>query len=144
MDNTKDYEKLNDPDNHPDGPYLLYDENGETIISRTAKGINRGDVNPFEINMMEVTLYETIFVRQLLECIDSEYLMDVADAIDTEDERHYSEDGHITYISSDYYGTGQRQPSFYFFYRDSWDDSSSLVESKKIAENILARRQRAE
>ena len=61
-------DRLNDPSIYsPQVPFLMYDENKETIISRTAKGINERKLNPFEVDWVEVTLYETNFVRDLLE-----------------------------------------------------------------------------
>ena len=103
MYTEEELKTINDPDfAHEDGePYLLKDENGETIISRTAKGINEGKINPFKTEMKEVTLFHPPFVRQFLECIDTEYLMIVAQAIDHEDAKHAQEDGRITHIQSD-------------------------------------------
>ena len=57
-------DRLNDPSIYaPQVPFLIYDENKETIISRTAKDINDGELNPYEVNWMEVTLYERMFVN---------------------------------------------------------------------------------
>ena len=135
----------NDPMLYSKGvPFLLYDEDSQTIIDRTAKAINEVRVNPFSTNWMEVTLYETVFVRQLLEIISSEYILDVAEAIDDEDERHAREDGQFTNIASDYYGTGQGSANFYSYKRDNWQNDSEYVSAGTIAEGILDKRKKAE
>lgn len=137
--------RLNDPSIYgPQVPFLIYDENKETIISRTAKGINEGKLNPYEINWMEVTLYETNFVRDLLEVIDSVFIKDVAQAIDDEDKRHAREDGQFTDITSDFYGTGQGSAVFYSYMRDNWQNDSEYVSAVTIAEGILDKRNKAE
>ncbi len=145
ISNDKDYKSLNNPDNYAlNVPYLLYDENGETIITRTAKGINKGDINPFETNMMEVTLYFANFVNQLLELIDTDLLKDVAQAIDDEECRHAREDGQITHVSSEYYGTGQGLRFLYSWDMDNWNDGGESVDAMEIAEIISDRRNKAE
>ena len=137
--------RLNDPSIYgPQIPFLIYDENKETIISRTAKGINEGKLNPYEVDWEIITLYETHFVRDLLEGIDSKYIIDVAQAIDDEDKRHAREDGHYTSISSDYYGTGQGSANFYSYMRDNWQNDSEYVSAGTIAEGILDKRKKAE
>ena len=125
-------------------PFLIYDENKETIISRTTKGINEGKLNPFEVDWAKVTLYETLFVRDLLEGIDSKFVMDVAQAIDDEEARHGREDGQYTDIASDYYGTGQGSAVFYSYMRDNWQNDSEYVSAVTIAEGILDKRKKAE
>jgi hypothetical protein len=138
-------DRLNDPSIYsPQVPFLIYDENKETIISRTAKGINERKLNPFEVDWAEVTLYETNFVRDLLEDIDSNFIMDVAQAIDDEDKRHAREDGQYTNIASDYYGTGQGIAFFYSYMRDNWQNDSEYVSAGTIAEGILDKRKKAE
>jgi len=138
-------DRLNDPSLYsPQIPFLIYDENKETIISRTAKGINERKLNPFEVDWAEVTLYETNFVRDLLEDIDSNFIMDVAQAIDDEDKRHAREDGQYTNIASDYYGTGQGIAFFYSYMRDNWQNDSEYVSAGTIAEGILDKRKKAE
>lgn len=137
--------RLNDPSIYcAQVPFLIYDENKETIISRTAKGINEGKLNPYEIDWREVTLYETNFVRDLLEVIDSVLIKDVAQAIDDEDKRHAREDGQFTDISSDFYGTGQGSAVFYSYMRDNWQNDSEYVSAVTIAEGILDKRNKAE
>lgn len=137
--------RLNDPSIYcAQVPFLIYDENKETIISRTAKGINEGKLNPYEIDWREVTLYETNFVRDLLEDIDSNFIMDVAQAIDDEDKRHAREDGQYTNIASDFYGTGQGSAVFYSYMRDNWQNDSEYVSAVTIAEGILDKRNKAE
>jgi hypothetical protein len=136
---------LNDPSIYSSQiPFLIYDENKETIISRTTKGINEGKLNPFEVDWAEVTLYETHFVRDLLEGIDSIFIMDVAQAIDDEDKRNAREDGQFTQIASDYYGTGQGSANFYSYMRDNWQNDSEYVSAGTIAEGILEKRKKAE
>ena len=138
-------DKLNDPSIYGvQIPFLIHDENKETIISRTAKGVNEGILNPYEIDWMEVTLYETNFVRELLEVIDSKYIMDVAQAIDDEDKRHAREDGQYTIITSGYYGTGQGSAVFYSYTRDNWQNDSEYVSALTIAEGIIDKRKKAE
>lgn len=138
-------DRLNDPSIYcAQVPFLLYDENKETIISRTAKGINEGKLNPYEIEWRAVTLYETNFVRDLLEIIDSIFIKDVAQAIDDEDKRHAREDGQYTDISSDFYGTGQGSAVFYTYMRDNWQNDSEYVSAVTIAEGILDKRNKAE
>ena len=138
-------DQLNDPSIYgPQIPFLIYDENKETIISRTTKGINEGKLNPFEVDWGEVTLYETNFVRDLLEGIDTNYVKDVAQAIDDEDKRHFREDGQYTNIASEYYGTGQGIAFFYSYMRDNWQNDSEYVSAGTIAEGILEKRKKAE
>lgn len=127
-----------------DAPFLLCDKNGETIISRTAKGINERKLNPFELNWMAITLYSTGFVRQLLELVDSSFLVDVAQAIDDEDVRHRSEDGPYTNIVSDNYGTGQGNPFSYSYMRYNWENNGDDVSAVSIAEGIIDKRKKAE
>lgn len=137
--------RLNDPSKYSAlVPFLIYDENKETIISRTAKGINEGKLNPYEIDWREVTLYDTNFVRDLLEAIDSNLIKDVAQAIDDEDKRHAREDGQYTNIASEYYGTGQRNPCFYSYIRDNRQNDSEYVSAGTIAEGILDKRNKAD
>ena len=142
---TSQIDRLNDPSIYcAQVPFLIYDENKETIISRTAKGINDVKLNPYEIDWRAVTLYETNFVRELLEIIDSIIIMDVAQAIDDEDKRHAREDGQFTDISSDFYGTGQGSAVFYSYMRDNWQNDSEYVSAVTIAEGILDKRNKAE
>ena len=136
---------LNDPKLHSfQIPFLIYDENNETIISRTAKGINEGRLNPYNVNWMEVTLYDTNFVTDILEEIHSEFLIDVAHAIDDEETRHIREDGQYTCIASDYYGTGQGSDNFYSYTQDNLNDEDVAVLATSIAEGILKNRKNAE
>ena len=138
-------DRVNDPSIYgPQVPFLLYDENKETILSRTAKGINEGKLNPYEVNWMEVTLYEIMFVKPLLESIDSAFLMDVAQAIDDEEARQAREDGHYTTVSSDFYGTGQGLAFFHSHTIDNWDNDISSVSAISIAEGIIDKRKKAE
>jgi hypothetical protein len=138
-------DRLNDPSMYcAQVPFLIYDENKETIISRTAKGINEGKLNPYEVNWMEVTLYEIMFVKPLLESIDSAFLMDVAQAIDDEEARQAREDGQYTTVSSDFYGTGQGLAFFYSHTIDNWDNDISSVSAISIAEGIIDKRKKAE
>lgn len=125
-------------------PYLIYDENNDTIISRTTKGINEGELNPYEVNWMEVTLYENNFVKQLLKSIHSDFLMDVAQAIDDEEARHTREDGQFTTVTSDSYGTGQGIPFWYSYTIDNWNNDNDSISAKSIAEGILDQRNKAE
>lgn len=142
---TSPIDRLNDPSIYcAQIPFLIYDENRETIISRTVKGINDGNKNPYEVDWEEVTLYETNFVRELLEGIDSKYIMDVAQAIDDEEKRHAREDGQYTNISSDFYGTGQGNAFFYSYLRDNWQNDSDYVSAETLAEGILEKRNKAE
>ena len=143
MDNTKDYEKLNDPQRYPDGePYLLVDANGETIISRTAKKINEGRISPYKIDMMEVTLYIFKFVRQLLEKIDTDYMIDVAQAIDDEVDSHEREDGPYTRITSLEYGTGKQTDFGYSYDRPNWGQYHESVDAIGISKRVLDKRQK--
>lgn len=146
---TEVWRKTNMFDNDPmihasQVPFLLYDENCLTVIDRTANAVNAGKVNPFTTNWMEVTLYETEFIRQLLDNISSEFIMDVAEAIDDEDAAHQREDGQITVISSDQYGTGQGNSIHYSYSRDNWSNNGDYVSAKAIAEGILDKRKKAE
>ncbi len=137
-------EMINDPNNYGDGvPFLIVDGNDETIITRTAKGINDGILNPFEIDWMSVTLYETSFTKELLDKIDSVYIMDVAQAIDDEELRHCREDGQFTQVSSDYYGQGQRN-STYSGIMDNWDNCPHNALAEDIANGIIDKRNKAE
>lgn len=137
--------RLNDPSIYSTQvPFLIYDENKETIISRTTKAINEGKLNPFEVDWGEVTLYETHFVRDLLEGVDTKFVMDVAQAIDDEDKRHAREDGQYTDIASDYYGTGQGSANFYSYMRNNWENNGDYVLAVSIAEGILDKRKKAE
>ncbi len=136
---------LNSPQIYgPNIPFLLYDKNNETIISRTAKGINEGNLNPYEVEWMEVTLYETMFVKQLLESIKSEFIMDVAQAIDDEEKIHEREDGQYTIVSSDFYGTGQGSNNFYSHSLNNRVDEIESIPSIVIAEGIIEKRKKAE
>lgn len=135
----------NDPSIYaPLVPFLIYDENNETIISRTAKGINEGKLNPYEVDWMEVTLYECMFVKPLLGSINSEFIIDVAQAIDDEENMHTREDGQYTQVSSDYYGTGQGDAAFHSHTIDNWDETTAFVSAVSIAESILDKRKKAE
>ncbi len=135
----------NDPMLYDDHiPFAIYDSNGETAISRTAKSINEGMLNPYEVNWMQVTLYETNFVRLLLEKVDSDYVKDVAQAIDDEDARHGREDGQYTTISSNFYGTGKGNANYYSYLRDNWSNDGEYVSAVSIAEGILDKRNKAE
>lgn len=135
---------LNDPSLYgAQTPFEIVDDNEETIIHRTSDGINERKLNPYEVNWMEVTLYETIYVRYLLELIDSELIMDVAQAIDDEESRHIREDGQYTTISSNNYGTGQGNAHFFSYIRDNWSDDESIT-AVSLAENILDLRKKAE
>ena len=135
----------NDPELYDNQvPFLLYDKDCLTIIDRTANAVNEGKVNPFTANWMEVTLYETKFVRQLLEYVNSEFIMDVAEAIDDEDATHQREDGQITVISSEQYGTGQKSSHRYSYSRDNWSSNDNYLSAKSIAEGILEKRKKAE
>lgn len=137
--------KLNDPSVYgAQVPFLWHDSYGETIISRTAKGINDRKLNPFELNWMEITLYSTDFVRQLLELVDSSFLIDVAQAIDDEDDRRRKEDGPYTNIASYNYGTGQGNPIFYSYTRNNWENNGDYVSAVSIAEGIIDKRKKAE
>lgn len=138
-------DRLNDPSIYaPQVPFLIYDENKETILSRTAKGINEGKLNPYEVNWMEVTLYESMFVKPLLESVNSAFLMDVAQAIDDEEARHAREDGQYTTVSSDSYGTGQGLSFYHSHTIDNWDNDISSVSAVSIAEGIIDKRKKAE
>lgn len=142
-DLTSEIDRLNNSSYYPANmPYLIYDENKETIISRTAKGINNGELNPYVVNWMEVTLYDIMFVKPLLEKINSSFIMDVAQAIDDEELRHEHEDGQFTTVSSDSYGTGQGLDFFYSHTIDNWNNNS--VSAVSIAEGILDKRNKAE
>ena len=136
---------LNDPDLYPrDTPFLINFNNGETVISRTAEGINEGKLNPFEMNWMHVTLYLTDYIRQLLESINSDLIMDVAQAIDDEEIRHSNEDGRYTEVSSFYYGTGKGNPQQFTYSFDNWHNDRDFIPAKDIAEEIIGRRKKAE
>ena len=136
---------LNDPALYSNKePFVLYDRNNETVITRTTKGINNGILNPFEINWMEVTLYETEFVRDVLERLDSIFMKDVAQAIDDEDVRHAQEDGQYTLIVSNSFGTGKGNPNQYSYTRDNWSNGDNYLSAATIAEGILDKRNKAE
>lgn len=138
-------DRLNDPSMYSaQTPFLLYDKNKETIISRTAKGINEGKLNPYEVNWMEVTLYESMFIKPLLERIHSDFIMDVAQAIDDEETRHASEDGQFTTVSSDSYGTGQGLAFFYSHTIDNWNHDYGFVTAVSIAKGLIDQRNKAE
>lgn len=142
-DLASEIDKLNDPSFYPaNTPYLMYDENKETIISRTAKGINEGVLNPYEINWMEVTLYEFLFVKPLLELINSAFIMDVAQAIDDEESRCMLEDGQYTTVSSYSYGTGLGMANYYSHTINNLNNDS--ISAVKIAEVMLDQRNKAE
>ena len=138
-------DRLNAPSLHAAQiPFLIYDENKETIISRTAKDINEGELNPYEVNWMEVTLYERMFVKPLLESISSAFILDVAQAIDDEGARHALEDGQYTTVSSYSYGTGQGLAFYYSHTIDNWENDKGSVAAVSIAEGILDKRKKAE
>lgn len=138
-------DRLNDPSLYAaQVPFLIYDENKETIISRTAKDINEGELNPYEVNWMEVTLYERMFVKPLLESISSDFILDVAQAIDDEEARHALEDGQYTTVSSYSYGTGQGLVFYYSHTIDNWENDKGSVAAVSIAEGILDKRKKAE
>jgi len=136
---------LDDPANYaPNVPFLLHDENGETIISRTANGINGRELNPYEVNWQEITLYDSDIVKDLLEKVDSMSLMDVAQAIDDEEKRHIRMDGQYTVISSNFYGTGQGSSIFFSYTRDNSSEDLENVPAVTIAEGILDQRKKAD
>ena len=143
-DLASEIDRLNNSSFYPaNEPYLIYDKNKETIISRTAKGINEGLLNPYEVNWMEVTLYDSKFVRLLLEKINSAFIMDVAQAIKDEESRHVWEDGQFTTVSSDSYGTGHGLDFYYSNTINNWDNNDR-VSSVSIGEGILDQRNKAE
>ena len=123
-------------------PFEIVDANEETIIHRTSDGINEKKLNPYEVNWMEVTLYETTYVRYMLELTDSELIMDVAKAIDDEELKHISEDGQYTTIMSNSYGTEQGDPNHYSYIRNNWEGDS--ITAVSIAQEILELRKKAE
>ena len=125
-------------------PFLIHDENNDTIITRTAKEINEGRLNPFNVNWMEVTLYDSTFVTELLEIIHSDFIMDVAQAIDDEEARHQREDGQYTDVASNYYGTGQGNANFYSYMINREKDDDEEVAATAIAQGILNNRIKAE
>lgn len=136
---------LDDPRIHSfQVPFLLHDENNDTIITRTAKEINEGRMNPFKVNWAEVTLYDTMFVTELLEIIHSDYIIDVAQAIDDEEARRRQEDGQYTDVASDYYGTGQGNANFYSYMINREEDDYEEVVATAIAQGILNNRIKAE
>ena len=93
---------------------------------------------------MVVTLYDTNFVTDLLKVINSEFLKDVAQAIDDEEAKHVREDGQYTYIGSNYYGTGQGSDNFYSYRRDNLNDEYVNILATSIADGILRNRKNAE
>ncbi len=134
--------EINDPSKYNENePFLLKDGNGETIISKTAKGINEGQLNPYEINLMEVTLYNTIFIKQLLDTIHSDKIMDVAQAIEDEEMFHVNDEGRYISIYSESYGQGQKS-SICFRGEIDWECQRLLATN--IAENILSKLAKAE
>lgn len=134
---------LNDPSIHGFGvPFPIYDENGETIIDRTIKGINELKLNPFEIEWMEVILYDFYITEQLLEKIDSNLIMSVAQAIEIEENNQYIYPDNIIRISSCYYGTGQGSDCFYSQSYKSIEFEN--INATSIAERILNKRKNAE
>ena len=138
------FNPMNDPSLYgAQTPFEIVDDNEETIIHRTSDGINERKLNPYEINWMEVTLYETNYVKYLLELIDSELIMDVAQAIDDEESRHIREDGQYTTISSNSYGTGQGTAHFFSYIRDNWSDDASIT-AVSLAEDILDLRKKSD
>ncbi len=143
--NTKKIANLNDPLKYKNGePYLLYDDNGETIISRTAKGINDGSINPYVIDMATVTLHLTRFTNQLLELIDSDLIMDVAQAIHDNQAKYEAEqDPYITYKSEEY-GTGKSIPFFYSRTVSIFNDEDDIANAFKLARAILDTRKKIE
>lgn len=134
---------LNDPNSYEHGmPFLKYDKDGGTIISHTAKDINEGNINPFKTNWMSVTLYMTSFIRELLELIDSALIDEVSQAIEDEMNRHHSEDGRYTQVTSYNYGTGKID-SWKFTYLSDWLGCEiSMV--KTISEEIIDNRKKAD
>ncbi len=145
VEDNKTKININDPNEYFENePFPLKDTNGETIISKTAKGINEGLLNPFEVNWMEVTLYLTSFIKPLLESINSELMLDVAQAIDNEMLAHLNEDGHYTYLHSRNYGQGQHFDFMYSGQRDNfvWRDSKIVI--KEIAKCIIDKRKNIE
>lgn len=134
---------LNDPSIHENGiPFPIYDENNETIITRTIKGINNLTLNPFEIDWMQVTLYETNNIKELLKGIDSLFILQVAQAFEYEKSSFIRENEYVGDVSSNFYGTGQQNNSFYTFRREhsNYEDISAV----SIAEGILETRKKSE
>ena len=134
---------LNDPNTYERGvPYLLHQKDGSTIISRTAKDINEGKINPYKTNWMSVTLYLIPFIRELLELIDSEFIDEVSQAIEDELNRHKHEDGRYTQVLSGYYGTGKLDRWKYTYLSDWFDYNISIA--KTISQEILDNRKKAD
>lgn len=123
-------------------PFEIVDANEETIIHRTSDGINDKKLNPYEVNWMEVTLYEITYVRYMLELTDSELIMDVAKAIDYEESKRISKDGQYTAIISNFYGTEQGNPNQYSYIRNNWEGDS--ITAVSIAQEILELRKKSE
>lgn len=135
----------NDPNQYDKNtPFLIYDEDDETIIYRTANEINEGVLNAFKVNWMEVTLYLAGFIRDFLERIDSFLIMDVAQAMDDEVSRHSKEDGRYTNVCSHYYGTGKGNATQYSYLIDNWRNDNDMVLAVDIAEEILVKRNKVE
>ena len=134
---------LNDPISHEHNtPFLRYDKDGGTIISRTAKDINEGNINPFKTNWMSVTLYIISFIRELLELIDSALIDEVSQAIEDELNRHKNEDGRYTQVTSYDYGTGKIDGWKFTYLSDWFDYDISIV--KAISKEILDNRKKAD
>ena len=134
---------LNDPSIHENGiPFPIYDENNETIITRTIKGINNLTLNPFEIDWMQVTLYETNNIKELLKGIDSLFILQVAQAFEYEKSSFIRDNEYVGDVISYFYGTGQQNSSFYTFRREhsNYEDISAV----SIAESILETRKKSE
>ena len=122
--------------------FLLFDSNDETIISRTVAGINAGELNPYEVNWMEVTLYHTPFIRDLLEQIQMQFIRDVAEAIDDEVMRHIKEDGPRSEVLSNSYGTGQVSANYFAYTRNNLEPDGIFSVAKTIAEGIAEKYQK--
>lgn len=114
------------------GPELIEDESGETIISRTAFGINNKELNPYEINWCEVTLLDEGYTQKFLELIDEDLLGDVADAIDDYEESYDSSN-----CLSHFYRPFGSNSTFYSYDYFKTDD---CISASEIVNRIIKKR----
>lgn len=126
---------------YPMAPFPLKDENGETIITRTARAINNLTANPFEVDWESVTLYDNNFTTELLELIDTDLLDDVANAILDEETRREQFEAPCFEVSSDYFRRGD---GAWYSYRYEVINSADYLNPVELANSIKEKRQKAE
>lgn len=126
----------------PKAPFPLRDEDGETIITRTAKLINDGKQNPYETNWMDVTLFDDDFTEELLKLIRTDLLKTVGQAISDEETYYDTCKGRFYEIASNYYRCGDG--SWYSYPVDTWNNDDEYISPIVIAESIYNQRKKAE